>query len=82
MTVQLTWFALFAVVMYFIVTDESIAAAFYYVIKLGQGYIQRQWWWLLHNPGNPVVKYMIHRRSLKMAEEMMRQINTKEETKD
>jgi hypothetical protein len=82
MTAQLTWFALFAVVMYFIVTDESIAAAFYYVIKLGQGYIQRQWWWLSHNPGNPVVKYMIHRRSLKMAEEMMRQINTREETKD
>ena len=82
MTAQLTWFALFAVVMYFIVTDESIAAAFYYVIKLGQGYIQRQWWWLLHNPENPVVKYMIHRRSLKMAEEMMRQINTKEESKD
>jgi len=52
------------------------------VIKLAQAYIQRQWWWLSHNPGNPVVKYMIHRRSLKMAEEMMRQINTKEETKD
>jgi len=82
MTAQLTWFALFAVVMYFIVTDESIAAAFYYLIKLGQGYIRRQWWWLSHNPGNPVVKYMIHRRSLKMAEEMMRQINTREETKD
>ena len=82
MNAQFVWFALFAVVMYFIVTDESIAAAFYYVIKLGQGYIQRQWWWLLHNPRNPVVKYMIHRRSLKMAEEMMRQINTKEESKD
>ena len=82
MTAQLTWFVLFAVVMYFIVTDESIAAAFYYVIKLGQGYIQRQWWWLLHNPRNPVVKYMIHRRSLKMAEDLMREINTKEETKD
>jgi hypothetical protein len=82
MTAQLTWFALFAVVMYFVVTDESIAAAFYYVIKLGQGYIQRQWWWLLHNPRNPVIKYLIYRRSLKMAEEIMRQINTKEESKD
>ena len=82
MTAQLTWFALFAVVMYFIVTDESIAAAFYYVIKLGQSYIQRQWWWLLHNPRNPVIKYLIYRRSLKMAEEIMRQINTREETKD
>jgi len=82
MTAQLTWFALFAVVMYFIVTDESIAAAFYYVIKLAKGYIQRQWWWITHNPRNPVIKYLIYRRSLKMAEEMMRQINIKEESKD
>ena len=82
MNTQLTWFALFAVVMYFIATDESIAAAFYYVTRLAKAYTQRQWWWLLHNPRNPVVKYMIHRRSLKMAEEMMRQINTREETKD
>ena len=70
-------FALFAVVMYFIVTDESIAAAFYYVIKLGQGYIQRQWWWLLHNPRNPVVKYMMWRRSMKLAKELMDEYKNK-----
>ena len=70
-------FALFAVVMYFIVTDESIAAAFYYVIKLGQGYIQRQWWWLLHNPRNPVVKYMMWRRSMKLAQELMDEYKNK-----
>ena len=77
MTAQLTWFALFAVVMYFIVTDESIAAAFYYVIKLGQGYIQRQWWWLLHNPRNPVVKYMMWRRSERLAQELMDEFKNK-----
>ena len=77
MTAQLTWFALFVVVMYFIVTDESIAAAFYYVIKLGQGYIQRQWWWLLHNPRNPVVKYMMWRRSMKLAQELMDEFKNK-----
>ena len=75
-------FALFAVAAYFIVTDESVAAAFFYVTKLAKAYIERQWWWLLHNPRNPVVKYLMHRRSLKMAEEIMRQINTKEESKD
>ena len=77
MTAQLTWFALFAVVMYFVVTDESIAAAFYYVIKLGQGYIQRQWWWLLHNPRNPVVKYMMWRRSERLAQELMDEFKNK-----
>ena len=75
-------FTLFAVAAYFIVTDESVAAAFYYVMKLGNSYIQRQWWWLTHNPRNPVVKYLIYRRSLRMAEDIMRQINIKEETKD
>ena len=74
--------ALFAVVAYFIVTDESVAAAFFYVTKLAKAYIQRQWWWLLHNPRNPVIKYLIYRRSMKMAEELMAQINIKEETKD
>ena len=75
-------FTLFAVAMYFIVTDDSVAAAFYYVTRLAKAYIQRQLWWIAHNPQNFVVKYMIHRRSLKMAEDLMREINTKEETKD
>ena len=75
-------FALFAVAAYFIVTDDSVAAAFFYVSKLAKTYIQRQWWWLTHNPRNPVVKYLIYRRSLKMAEKIMAAINTKEETKD
>ena len=77
MTAQLTWFALFAVVMYFIVTDESIAVAFYYVIKLGQAYIQRQWWWITHNPRNPVVKYLMWRRSEKLAQELMDEFKNK-----
>ena len=77
MTAQLTWFALFAVVMYFIATDESIAAAFYYVIRLAKAYTQRQWWWLLHNPRNPVVKYMMWRRSEKLAQELMDEFKNK-----
>jgi len=77
MTTQLTWFALFAVVMYFIATDESIAAAFYYVTRLAKAYTQRQWWWLLHNPRNPVVKYMMWRRSMKLAQELMDEFKNK-----
>ena len=75
-------FGLFAVAAYFIVTDESVAAAFFYITKLAKAYIDRQWWWLMNNPRNPVVKYLIYRRSLKMAEKIMAAINTKEETKD
>jgi hypothetical protein len=79
---HLVLFGLFAVAAYFIVTDESVAAAFFYATKLAKVYIERQWWWLTHNPKNPVIKYLIYRRSLKMAEEIMAEINTKKETKD
>ena len=65
-------FAIFAVAAYFIVTDESVAAAFYYVTRLVKAYIQRQLWWLLHNPRNPVVKYMMWRRSMKLAKELQK----------
>jgi len=68
---------IFAVAAYFILTDEGVAAAFFYVTRLAKAYIQRQWWWLLHNPANPVVKYMMWRRSLKMAEELKKDFETK-----
>jgi len=73
-------FGIFAVALYFIVTDESIAAAFYYVIKLVSTNIKRHWWWLTNNPRNPVVKYLIYRRSLRMAKELMAEINNEKET--
>ena len=77
MTIQLAWFALFAVAMYFIVTDESIAAAFYYVTRLAKAYIQRQLWWIAHNPKNPIVKYLIYRRSMKLAKELQKYFDEK-----
>ena len=70
-------FALFAVAMYFIVTDDSVAAAFFYVTRLVKAYIQRQLWWLIHNPRNPVVKYMMWRRSMKLAQELMDEYKNK-----
>ena len=72
-------FGMFAVVAYFIVTDESVATAFYYVMKLVSTNIRRHWWWLTNNPRNPVVKYMIYRRSLRIAKELMVEINKDKE---
>ena len=71
---------IFAVVAYIIVTDERAAAAFVYVSKLANTEIKRHWWWLTNNPRNPVVKYMIYRRSLRIAKELMVEINKDKET--
>ena len=71
---------IFAVVAYVIVTDERAAAAFLYVSKLANTEIKRHWWWLTNNPRNPVVKYMIYRRSLRLSKELMVEINKDKET--
>ncbi len=73
-------FWVFAVVAFVIVTDERVAAAFVYVFKLANPEIKRHWWWLTNNPRNPVVKYMIYRRSLRIAKELMVEINKDKET--
>jgi len=70
--------SLFAVAAYFILTDEGVAAAFFYVTKLVKAYTQRQWWWLTNNPKNPIVKYLIYRRSLKLAEEIQKYFDEKD----
>jgi len=67
------WFIVFAVVAYFIATDESVAAAFYYLTRLVKSNYEKQKWWLLNNPRNPVVKYLMWRRALKLAKELERE---------
>lgn len=71
------FFLIFAVVAYFIVTDESVAAAFYFITKLIHFNFEKQKWMLLHNPRNPVVKYLIWRRSMKLAKELENELKNK-----
>ena len=70
----------FMVVAYVIITDERVATAFLYGIKLVIYNIKRHWWWLTNNPKNPVVKYLIYRRSLRIAKELMVEINKDKDT--
>lgn len=73
------FFGIFAVVAYLIFIDESVAAFFYYTVKLVKVYFRRQIWWLTNNPRNPVVKYLIYRRSLKLSERLIEKINKSNE---
>ena len=77
MTSYYFWLVLFGFAAYLIVTDESVSAAFYYVTKLVKFQYEKQKWWLLHNPRNPIVKYLMWRRSMKMAEELMKEFAEK-----
>jgi hypothetical protein len=64
------------VVAYLIVTDNSVAAAFYYVVKLIKFEYEKRKWMILNDPRNPIVKYLIWRRSYKLAKELSRELES------
>ena len=67
---------IFAAVAYLLVTDNSIAAAFDYVLKLIRIDFEKKKWWFLNNPRNPIVRFMIWRRSYKLAKELENELKS------
>ncbi len=72
------WFVIFALIGYFIVTDDSIAKAFYMITQLVRIQYERIKWWILNDPSNPIIKYLIWRRSYKLAEELQKEFAKKD----
>jgi hypothetical protein len=70
MTSYYFWFGIFMFVGYLILTDNSVAYAFVLVSNLIKFQYEKQKWWLFHNPANPVVKWFMWRRALRMAKEL------------
>ena len=71
------WLVLFAIVVYIIVSDRNVSDAFVYIFDITKNNIIKQIWWLKNNPKNPVVKYLMHRRSMEMAKELMKEFESK-----
>ena len=71
------YFVIFFCIGYLIVTDNSVARGFYMLTQLARVQYEKTKWWILHNPENPIVKYLIWRKSVKMAEELMKEFQDK-----
>ena len=71
-------FIIFAIVAYLIITDNSIAIAFNYVMRLIRFDFEKIKWWIQHSPDNLIVRWLISRRSMRMAEELMKEFAEKE----
>jgi hypothetical protein len=76
MEIYYFWFFLFAITAYFVVTDESVAKLVDYATKLLRFQYEKTKWWILHNPKTPWAKYSIHRRSMRLAEELLKDLET------
>ena len=70
------WFFIFAVVAYLIVTDNSVATAFFLVFKITQNWFIKRKWMLLNDPRNPIIKYLMWRRAYKLAKEIQDELKS------
>lgn len=77
MTSYYIWVGLFAILAYIIVTDNSVAKAFYMLSQLAMIEYEKVKWWILYNPANPIVKWIIWRRSYKLAKELQKELKNK-----
>ena len=75
MTAYYFWFGIFMFVAYLILTDHSVEYAFTLVSKLIRFQYEKTKWWLLYNPQMPWTKYLMWRRSLRIAKELEKKFN-------
>ena len=71
------YFIIFFCIAYLIITDQSVAKGFYMLTQLARVQYEKTKWWILHNPANPIVKYLMWRRAYKLAKELENEFNSK-----
>ncbi len=75
MSTQYLLLVIFGICLYVVITDSNVAKAFNYIFELASTNIRRKWWWMTNDPSNPVVKYFLYRKNLKLAEELRAKID-------
>jgi hypothetical protein len=71
------WLGLFLIIGYFVVTDSSLATFLVLTQKRIELEYEKFKWRIMQSPDNPIVKYMIWRRSMKLAKELRKELNEK-----
>jgi len=71
------WLGVFLIIGYFVVTDKSLATFLVLTQKRIELEYEKLKWRIMQSPDNPIVKYMIWRRSIKLAEELRKELDEK-----
>lgn len=69
--------AVFFVLAYFIATDSSIARFVVYASRLVKFQYEKTKWWIWMNPKTPWARYIMWRRSYKLAKELQEELESK-----
>ncbi len=76
MTATYVYLLIFGCLTYLIITDASIAKAVYLISHMINFRYQRFMWWVKYSPDNPIVRYLIWRRSYKLAKELEEELKS------
>lgn len=72
------WLGLFLIIGYFVVTDNSLATFLVLTQKRIELEYEKLKWRIMQSPDNPIVKYMIWRRSIRLAKELRKELEKKD----
>lgn len=73
------YFIIFFCIAYLIITDENIAGFVSYSSSLIRFHYEKIKWIILNDPRNPIIKHLIYRKSLKIAEEIIKEFENKKD---
>ena len=68
---------IFACIAYLIITDESVARAVVLLSQIIKFEYDKTKWMILHDPRNPINKYLMWRRAYKLAKEIQDEMERK-----
>jgi hypothetical protein len=74
MTTQYVYLIIFFCIGYLIVTDASVAKGFYLLVQFLKIQYEKYKWIVIHHPKTPWARYSMHRRSIKLAKELMKEL--------
>ena len=71
---------IFVCIAYLIITDENVAGLVAYSSHLLRLHYEKTKWIILNDPRNPIVKYLMWKRSYKLAKEIQDEMERKSKT--
>ena len=74
MTTQYIYFIIFACLAYLIITDSSVARLVVLLTGLLKFQYQKYRWIIIHHPQTPWARYVMWRRSWKLAKELQKEL--------
>jgi hypothetical protein len=73
----LTWFTIFACLIYVLVVDANVYPWLVLLSKSATIWLQRQWFLVRYNPDSPWIRWAIDRNARKIAKELTKEYENK-----